>query len=617
MLQMVKVFLPLTLLVAYFYLPYALTPKRSSIFTDLYRPLPLINLFAPSSIFESLPFFLLPLSLALLFAWLSRRGTDQHPLEKGSILVMGMVVISLLIYATIGYLLPFKWYINMFAPAHALYFISFFLAALDGLLLGALASGPVRWPKVLSATLLPTIIIITGLMVPTMRKGIIDLDTELKREIQDILSLDQQEKNFRLGCGWDGGCDWINSRYDVPQTRGYLGQGVLYPAWQFWLEYSVWNTAQNYPETNFLLDWFGVKWFYNNSRQQDQDKFLSHPALYTPMNHTRDRSIYTFQYNFPTPILSASTAVDALHLGNDSGYDTLFRALSHANTNSQHLIPLRGKEYIDDYTLDELSSFDLLILYGYNYRDQEKAFRLLNDYLKNGGGLIVEANGSPLDNAPFIPQPLPVESTATTDYGQEWDLTPARHEVTEGIDFSALGPAIYDQAPWGVSSPGGIRPWAQPILMTDGHPLIVAGRYGQGRAVWTGMNLFYHINAYGNEEESRFLARLIEWVAGTEEEEPEYEAQFVHPEKRVVVVKSPAKGVLFKESYFPNWHAYIDGQEREIYRAGPDFIYLPLPEDTPYPSEVIFEYEKSNLEWMSIGISLATLLGLAAYAIKR
>jgi len=617
--QMVNVLLPLTLSVAYFYLPYSLTPKSSGVFTDQYQPLPLINLFAPSSIFESLPFFLLPLSLALFFVWLSQRGINQRPLEKGSILVIGLVVTSLLIYATIGYFLPFKWYINMFAPAHTLYFISFFLAALDGLFLGALAASPVKGQKVLLAALFPALIILIGTMVPTMRKGIVDLDSELKREIQDILSLDPQEKNFRVGCGWDGGCDWINSRYDVPQTRGYLGQGVVFPAWQFWLEYSIWNTAENYSQTNFLLDWYGVKWFYNNSLQQNQDKFLSRPAFYTPMSHTRDRSIYSFQYNFPTPILSASTALDALHLGNDSGYDVLFRSIAHSNLNSQHVIALRGPNHLDDLTLDELSQFDLVILYGFDYRDQEKAFNLLADYVREGGGLIVEVNGSPLDNASSIPEPIPVSHTTATNYGTEWNFTRAEHEILEGIDLSAFGPAIYDGGPWGVSSAeeADIRDWAQPILFTNGHPIIVAGQYGQGRVVWTGMNLPYHILSYRNQEESRFLAQMIEWVAGEGGPQPDYEAHFIHPQRRVVKVLSPAKGVLFKESFFPNWHAYVGGRELKIYRAGPDFMYVALPKDTPYPVEVILEYKKSNLEWISLGISLATFLALAAYAIRH
>jgi hypothetical protein len=110
---------------------------------------------------------------------------------------------------------------------------------------------------------------------------------------------------------------------------------------------------------------------------------------------------------------------------------------------------------------------------------------------------------------------------------------------------------------------------------------------------------------------------MMEWVAGEGGPQPDYEAYFIHPQKRVVKVLSPAKGVLFKESFFPNWHAYVAGREIKIYRAGPDFMSVALPKDTPYPIEVVFEYKKSNLEWISLGISLVTLLGLAAYAIKR
>jgi len=131
------------------------------------------------------------------------------------------------------------------------------------------------------------------------------------------------------------------------------------------------------------------------------------------------------------------------------------------------------------------------------------------------------------------------------------------------------------------------------------------------------MNLLYHIASYQSEEESRFLAQMIQWVSNEDEvAQPQYEARFVHPQRREVTVQSRAKGVLFKESYFPNWHAYVAGQERRIYRAGPDFMYVPISEEISYPLQVILLYEKSSLEKISIGISLLTLAGLIFYALE-
>jgi len=131
------------------------------------------------------------------------------------------------------------------------------------------------------------------------------------------------------------------------------------------------------------------------------------------------------------------------------------------------------------------------------------------------------------------------------------------------------------------------------------------------------MNLLYHIASYQGEEESRFLAQMIQWVSNEDEvAQPQYEARFVHPQRREVTVQGRAKGVLFKESYFPNWHAYVAGKERRIYRAGPDFMYVPLPPDADYPLGVTFLYRRSTLEQLSLGISLVTLLGLVVYGLE-
>jgi len=411
---------------------------------------------------------------------------------------------------------------------------------------------------------------------------------------------------------------WLNYLYDVPQTRDYFAQGMVYPDWHFWQESSIWAPEGAPAEANFLLDWNAVRWLVVGEPHRAHDKFLAQPGALELISKTEDDAWFEFECLNTTPILAAVSAPTVMVIGSDNGYGTVFRSLAYSDSNSQVLIPARGGEFADELDPDELVRFNAVVLYSFDSRDDDTASGVLSDYVRNGGGLIVEANGSPFDNASSIPELIPVSRTTATNYGTEWDLTSVDHEILEGIDLSAFGAAIYDGGPWGVSSvaQSDVRDWAKPILFTNGHPIVVAGQYGKGRVVWTGMNLPYHINTYRNEEESRLLAQMIEWVAGEDRPQPDYEALFVHPQRREVKVLTPAKGVLFKESFFPNWHAYAEGGELKIYRAGPDFMYVPLPGDTSYPAEVIFEYKKSTLEWVSLGISLATLIGLATYAMK-
>lgn len=605
---------------AYFYLPsYTVGPSAGTPLTDQYQPLPFGNLFFSGRVYESLPAIMVPLTAILLFILIWRLATGHRATSLKVLVPFASLSVLLIFYALIGHWAEFDLYMRGFAPAHTLYYISIFTALLDGLVLGIISKGLGGGVNKFLSVLLAFTVSFTLFMIPSTQKGIVDLDTELKHEIQRILPLKPEERGFRLGVAWDGGSDWVNAKYDIPQTRGYLAQSVLYPGWQFWLEYAIWSQEDNYQETDFLFDWYAVRGFYSNPLTDIANKFLGDQDSYTPLGQTENGSIYSFAYQDSSPILAATLAPNLLHLGSGPGYELLLHGLAHSNTNSQVLIPVRSGEFADDLSLDELARFDAVVLYNFDFHDEDTAFALLSDYVRNGGGLVIETSNSPLDNAPFIAEPCPVEQTTATNYGTDWNFTSADHEILEGIDLSAFGPAIYDQGPWGVSSTEetDIRHWAQPILFTNGRPIVVAGQYGQGRVVWTGMNLLYHIASYQSEEESRFLAQMIQWVSNEDEvAQPQYEARFVHPQRREVTVQSPAKGLLFKESYFPNWRAYVAGRERRIYRAGPDFMYVPLSEEISYPLQVILLYEKSWLEKISIGISLLTLGGLIFYALE-
>ncbi len=616
----VGVVVSVAFLSAYFYLPsYTLGPGPGTLLTSGYQPLPLRNLFSSGRVFESLPIIMIPLTAILLFI-LTWRVVTGHRATSPKVLVPFASLSGLLtFYVLIGHWAEFDLYIRGFAPAHTLYYISIFTALLDGLVLGMISKGLGGGANKFLAALLAFTVAFTLFMIPSTKKGIVDLDTELKHEIQRILPLKPEERDFRLGVAWDGGADWINAKHDIPQTRGYLAQSVLYPDWQFWLEYAVWTQEDNYQETDFLFDWYAVRGFYSNPLTDSANKFLGVQDSYAPLGQTENGDIYSFAYQRSSPILSATLTPNLLHLGSGTGYELLLHGLAYSNFNSQHLVPLRGPQYIDELTLEELSQFGAIILYDYQYHDQKQAFTLLGDYVRNGGGLIIETNNSPDTTAFSLPDPVPVMSTKATDYGTDWNLSSVEDEMVEDIDLSRFGPAIYAGGPWGVSSveEESIRDWASPVLRANGHPIVVAGQYGQGRVVWTGMNLLYHIASHQNEEESRFLARMIQWVSNEDEVvRPQYEARFVHPQRREVTVQSRAKGVLFKESYFPNWHAYVAGQERRIYRAGPDFIYVPIPQGTSYPVQVIFEYRKSSLEQAAAAISFVTFTALLLYLWK-
>jgi len=627
---LIQIGFPAFLLSAYFYLPFLANRPATGYGSPSMAALPLDELWRIAAQSSPAP-FLIPLFLALLIvAFIYRYKSPAHPFYEAPVytdavlkaLCFCLLLMSIYIFGGNLPYYPPNLHLKGVYPELLMFFVTIFSSLACAILVGKIAIKLGRFPRLaLLSTMLTTAGFSVALATTPVRNMVNDRsDPRTWNSIsRKVLVLPTVERRYRFGTDSAETAIWFNYEYTIPQTRGYGAVRIPYPHWQAWFTSTVWAEGDNYPETNFLLDWYAVKWFLVGEPHFNHQKFLAKPEFYTLKRADEVHKAYLLEYRTPGPILSSTNAHGLLIMSDKYNYEVLLRDLSPANYNSQCVIPLRGKEYIDDYTLDELSSFDLVTLYGFDYRDQEKASSLLADYVRKGGGLIVEVNGSPLDNASSIPEPIPARRTTATNYGTEWDFTAMDHEILEEIDLSAFGPAIYDGGPWGVSSAeeADIREWAQPILYTNGHPIIVAGQYGQGRVVWTGMNLPYHILSYRNQEESRLLAQMIEWVAGEGDLQPDYEAHFIHPQRREVKVLSPAKGVLFKESYFPNWHAYVEGRELKIYRAGPDFMYVALPKDTPYPIEVTFEYEKSNLEWISLGISLVTLLGLAAYALKR
>jgi hypothetical protein len=80
-----------------------------------------------------------------------------------------------------------------------------------------------------------------------------------------------------------------------------------------------------------------------------------------------------------------------------------------------------------------------------------------------------------------------------------------------------------------------------------------------------------------------------------------------------IAVDSRARGVLFKESWFDRWHAYVNGRPANVLRAGPGLMYVRLPQDTRFPATVQWRYEKSLADWAGIALSGAALIALVTW----
>ncbi len=613
----IRLLIPTALLVTYFYLPYIGTFSRPApvpLFTREYSTLPLTALFAPGTPggqFESLPFFLVPLAVGVPLAALVTRRLPRQPLARGLMVVCGLAGAASLVYAFYGLPAPRPTFIYNFQPGQALFFASWFLAALIGLALIGL-----RPPRAVMAA--ATVVLFTFALMASidMARGVVNSDNTLTHQLQSALSVDSSERQFRIATNFDAASGWIDSQADVPQTDGYQQQGVLQPGWQYWLLTAVWSHGPNYQEANFLLDWYAVRWVYGGLDPAVVQRFEARPDLYQPLRPDLPSEAQAFEHASSGPILSARSTRTALVIGDSASYALIVRALALSGFDSQSLIPIRGGQYLDDYSVEDLTQYSQVILYGYSVHDQAKAFALLARYVSAGGSAYVEAGSSSLDASNSPPAPIPGARIVRTTLGPSWNLQDQGSPITAGIDLSSFAPAVYQGGPWGVSyiPPADITSLAHPVLTSDGRPLMVAGAFGKGRVVWSGMNLPYHAQSTQNAQESKLLAQAIAWSAPVTGGDSSFQTDFANPQQRRITILTPATGVLMKENWVANWHVTVNGRPASIVPAGLDFMYVPLAKSTSYPARVEFDFVRSPAEWLGDAVSIAALVGLLLYA---
>ena len=592
---------PPVLLSAYYYLPLALYSAGAAVSASY----PTLEIGSLGSIF---PAFIVAASL---LGWLRfpAGGSTSAP---RLMLVCGIVCAVCLIYA----LAPVPRVAGLRTP-DVLFFLSWFLAAIAGLASGSVRLPTVAWQRGFVATVILTVTLISILgVIPFISETMVRDPARPETAQAGWEPVGPTDGNFRVASPTDNLSVWLNGVYDVPQTRGYAAiPQIPNPAWQFWLDSTAWNGDASEQQRTFLFDWAAVKWIYVPAPYMPSTagvlpKLEQHPELYQRLASTNSAESLTFSYLRPTPVALATDAHTVLVLGEPENYEVVFRDLSYSGFDSTHVIPVQGGAYVDDYSVEDLTRFDEVLIYGGRAHDTARAFDLLNRYVRSGGGLVVEASGSPLG----ANEPFPVTGATHQTREGEWRFRAESSPVTDGIDFAAFGPARFGDGPWGIAAAGGVRSWAQAVLWSGPDAVVVAGQLGQGRVVWSGLNLPFHIDSYRSAEESRFLTTAMSWASrGGGGAAVVSSARRDGPEQMTVSVDSAARGVIFKESWFDRWHAYVNGREVNIARVGPGFMYVMIPTDTKFPATVRWRYEKSAVDWSGIVISAATLLALITW----
>jgi hypothetical protein len=609
--------IPPILLSAFYYVPLAFYSQSGGQLTAAYPPLGVADLVSPTAPYFNAPLVpLLPITLLGLIAWLRFRSRQLNAATPRLMVVCGLVSAALLLYA----LAPLPRVIGL-RGFDMLFFLGWFLAALTGLALGSIKIPAARWQKNSGAVVLVAATLVAILaVVPFVTQTMVRNSPTPQTALIGWQPIDPAETNFRVASPSDNLSVWLNAIYDVPQTRGYgAGPQITNPDWQFWLDSTAWNGNASEAQRQFLFDWYAVKWIYvpapyMSSTAGVVPKLTGHPELYAALPSIGGAPSLTFSYLHPTPIALATNAPTILVIGQPQNYQVVVRDLSYSDFDTAHAIPVQGGPYVDDYTAQDLAQFDEVLIYGGRTHDNARAFDLLNGYVRSGGGLIVESNGSPLASGSSLSEPLPVTGTADHQVAGDWQFVTESSPITDGIDFSSFGPPSYNGGPWTVSAATGVRSWAQTVVRSGADSVVVAGQLGQGRVVWSGLNLPFHVDSYRSAEESRFLTTAMAWASPARNDvAATASARLDGPQQVTISVDSQARGVLFKESWFDRWHAYVNGHEVDVLRAGPGLMYVRLPQDTRFPATVQWRYEKSVADWAGIAVSAAVLIALVTW----
>jgi hypothetical protein len=308
-----------------------------------------------------------------------------------------------------------------------------------------------------------------------------------------------------------------------------------------------------------------------------------------------------------------------LVIGDSAHYDSMLRSFATADENSQRTILIDGGSYIDAYSSQDLAHFDAVVLYGGSAYDPARAAHLLNAYVRGGGGLFVDgADGRQFVNElARLGAPIPV--TQTLQYqvvAKRWVLSPQPTAVVQGIPFRRFSPPVYEhRSPWQVATGIGLQPWAQWDLAAGPQMVMASGRYGAGQALWSGMNLPFHVAVFRNPVESGFLVHILDAVARRRQAvAPQYTTRYVNAQRLEVTATAGATGVLLKETASASWYATVNGKDAKIYTAGPGMMYVPIS-SAQRPATVVFQYRASMVEALGWAITGAMLLAIVGFGL--
>ena len=470
---------------------------------------------------------------------------------------------------------------------------------------------------------------------------------KLKREMVPSW-LDGDQTNYRLYTADQTVNIWWNSLFKMPLSRGYYDPpvGEMGRSYFFWLDAALSKdltsdvdqlagTFGYTPEaalnnTLYLLDWYAIRYleaghaglttyaplplsissgdkYIKQKQELEFNKEKWHTGRQT-LNYWEIRDEYV------SPIMQATNAPVIGVVAGESGFETINRLKADTGWDSRRAITVNLGKNLDKLSLADLQAMDMLVLYDYDYWDKNKAFGIVEAFLKLGKSVYVETGVENKETRDAqLPEIYPVAGVVRSTLGPSWDLKASASSLFTGVDVTKFAEPIFDGDPWSFSyTEVALRSGSEEILANHGRIIMASTTKHGGKLVWSGMNLPYHIVRYHNAHEIKLWTNLMtELLPKTTPTSPGI-VKFVSGRERTLATTG-AKGVLFKEQAYPGWVASEGLKRYKIYRAGPaypGFMYISLGPDTGQKT-VNFSYWGAWQTWLLTVIVFGMLLLIA------
>jgi hypothetical protein len=291
-----------------------------------------------------------------------------------------------------------------------------------------------------------------------------------------------------------------------------------------------------------------------------------------------------------------------------------------------------GKSNIDDHSLEELKKFQVLVLSGYNYRNKNTAFDLLEKYAQSGGSVFIDTGwqyNNPNWEGTKLPKIFPTNSVSWQTLGLRTKMQLVEPEYIKlPYESKNIGDTTIVKTQWGISGANDVRIGSHVILQTSGVPVIMAKKEGKGRVVWSGINIITHIEGGHNEnqKEIEMLNGIYKWLLNEDKNKTYKENASLHitrtdPDSLKFGLKetiNTPSTLYWREAFHPKWHAQLKSKNRTtnipIYRAGPRMMGMLLPpthEGDIVQLKVTYTFEEIIVLLLTIFGTITLLLHIA------